>query len=656
MDGNEIKERLNQNAEMVCAYLLPAGKKDGAEWICGDVAGTPGQSLRIHLSGSKVGWWADFQAMDQYRGRNLLSLWMAVRRVDFKTALKEAAEFLGIKEDRGWRRVTGRPTDAGRQTPDQNRTDQVDRTDQKNVPALAVNLDHEWVPLRKDGKVFKWLTEERKIPAAILELYRVGENKDGTCVVFPFYTADGKLNSIKFRNIKDKKKMWVAPKLAPKMLFGLQAIGDLQEDLFITEGEIDAMTMAAYGYPAVSVPFGAKWPGKDGNDPNTEWIKHDFEWMEKFVEVYLCLDADEDGQKATNALVPRIGRERCRILDYPAGKKDANECLIAGMDEREFLKFMNTARNLDPEELLKPSEIEQDIWFEFYPDQNDKKRLGDPTPWEALSFTFNPSELTIWHGYSGHGKTILLNHVMLVFATLGKSSCIASLEFPARKTFKNLARQAMGKGKPKDAEELHGVIKWMDNYFWLYAHIGETTLDDTLYVFKYVAKKYGVQHFILDSLMMLTDIGSEEYDKQKFVVLRLKDFARENNAHVHLVAHSKKPDSKHDPDKYPPRKYDISGSGNISNVADNVICVWRNKEKELQIAAAYDLDKAGLEQEADNLRAKYINREDARFIIQKNRETGEEVTRRLWFDKGMEGSWQYFDEATQPVGPVIYYR
>jgi len=514
MDGNEIKERLNQEAERVCAHLLPTGKRDGDEWVCGDVAGTPGTSLRIHLSGTKVGWWADFAATDQYRGRNLLSLWMAVRRIEFVPAMKEAMEFLGIKEDRGWRRVTGEKVFQKTTPP-------------PAIPAAPSNLEREYMPLKKDGKVFKWLTEERKIPAAILEQYRIGESKDGMSAVFPSYTADGKLNSIKLRNITNKDKMFVLPRGAPKMLFGLQAIGNTQEDLFITEGEIDAMTLAAYGYPAVSVPFGAKWPGADGKDPNTEWIKHDFEWMQKFIEVYLCLDADEPGQKATDALVPRVGRERCRILDYPPGKKDANECLVAGIGEQEFWKFMNAARNSDPEELIKPSEIEQDIWFEFYPDQNNKERLGDPTPWEALHFTFNPSELTIWHGYNGHGKTILLNHVMLVFASLGKSSCVASLEFPARKTFKNLARQAMGKAKPRDEEELHKVIKWMDNYFWLYAHIGETTLDDALYVFKYVAKKYGVQHFVLDSLMMLTDIGSEEYDKQKFVVLRLKDFARD---------------------------------------------------------------------------------------------------------------------------------
>ncbi len=654
MDAHDIKQRLNERAESVCAYLLPTGKKDGAEWVCGDVTGTPGTSLRIHLSGAKQGYWADFASTDQYRGRNLLSLWMAVRQVEFVKALKEAKEFLGIRDDHGWMRQTASKTltpDAGRQAADKNRTD---GKDQKKEP--PVNLEHEFVPLRKDGKVFKWLTETRKIPAKVLAEYRIGESREGDCVVFPSYTADKKLNSLKFRSVADKSKMWVLPKGAPKMLFGIQAIPGTQEDLFITEGEIDAMTLAAYGYTAVSVPFGAKWPGSDGKDPNTEWIQHDYEWLERFIEVYLCLDADEPGQKATDALVPRVGRERCRILDYPKGKKDANECLVAGISEKEFWNFMNAARDLDPAELIKPSEIEKDIWLEFHPELNDRERMGDPTPWDALSFTFNPSELTIWHGYNGHGKTILLNHIMLKFASMGVSSCVASLEFPARKTIKNLARQAMGKCKPKDEAELHNVVRWLDSHFWLYAHVGETTVEAALYIFKYAAKKYGVKHFVLDSLMMLEDIGGEEYDDQKRACLRMKEFASDYKVHLHLVAHSKKPDSKHDPDKYPPRKYDISGSGNISNVADNVICVWRNKTKEIQLAIAYDMERAKRNSDAEEIRADYEGAEDARFIIQKNRETGEEVTRRLWFDKGPEGSWQYFDELTKIQGPLRYWR
>jgi twinkle protein len=638
MDGDLIKTRLNDRAEEVCRYLLPTGKRDGSEWVCGDVAGTPGTSLRVHLDGPKAGWWADFASVDQYRGRNLLSLWMAVKNIAFLPALKEASEFLGLPQDSGWRRQGG--------------GDKREAKKKDAAPALALGQDY--VALRSGGQVWKWLTQTRKISEEVLKQYRVGESNDGKCVVFPSFCADGRLNSLKFRDITEKGRVWVLPRGAPKMLFGIQAIHEEQTELFISEGEIDAMSLSEYGFSAVSVPFGAKWPGADGNDPNTEWIKHDFEWMEKFTEVFLCLDGDEPGQKATAALVPRVGRTRCRILDYPEGKKDINECLVGGVDHDEFLKLVLSARNLDPAELLKPRDLSEDIWLEFYPDPNDKSKTGDPTPWPAIHFRFSPGELTVWHGYNGHGKTILLNHVMLRFAQNGRKSCVASLEFPAAKTFKNLMRQALGQGKPKDKVEFQEALEWMDEYFWVYAHVGETTVDNALEIFEYVAKKYGVNHFVLDSLMMLTDIGGEEYDDQKAVVLRLKEFARDFNVHVHLVAHSKKPDSKRDPSKYPPRKYDISGSANISNVADNVICVWRNTNKEENMAAAYDLMRAGKTDDADKVIEIYQPKEDARFVIQKNRETGEEIWRRLWFDKGEDGSWQYFDQDTKAAGAMRF--
>lgn len=637
MDAREVKDRMAQQAARVCGYLLPGGKVDGEEWVIGDVHGTKGTSFRVHLTGAKAGWWADF-ADSEYRGRNLLSLWMAVRGCDFVKAIREAKEFLGIRDERqDWKRATG-PAVGG-------------------APAVPGRpLAGEYAALKEGGKAWRWLTETRKIEPAVLKKYGVGESRDGEYVVFPSFTGDGVLRSLKFRNIEDKSKMFVLPKGAQKGLFGLQGIPGEQEDLFITEGEIDALTLATYGVPAVSVPFGAKWAGADGRDPNTEWLENDFEWLERFVEVFLCLDADEPGRKATESLIMRVGRTRCRVVEWPAGRKDANECLLAGLSGEEMVRILGAARNMDPEELIKPSAIGEDIWLEFFPDENDKARLGDATPWPAVKFTFNPGELTVWHGYSGNGKTILLNNLMLEFAAHGKRSCVASLEFPAAKTFKNIARAALGRGKPGSREEFGQVVRWMDEWFWLYAHIGETTADAVLDVFEYAAKKYGVQHFVLDSLMMLTEIGGEDYDVQKAICLRLKTFARDYQAHVHLVAHSKKPDSKHDPDKFPPKKYDISGSGNISNVADNVICVWRNKEKEVQLATAADFRRAGREEEAAKLEEAYSGREDARFIIQKNRETGEEFTRRLWFDKGAEGSWQYFDEETKGRGALRYWK
>lgn len=52
---------LAQRIESLAPELFPAGKRHGAEWRVGSLAGEPGQSLGVHLRGNKAGVWADFQ-------------------------------------------------------------------------------------------------------------------------------------------------------------------------------------------------------------------------------------------------------------------------------------------------------------------------------------------------------------------------------------------------------------------------------------------------------------------------------------------------------------------------------------------------------------------------------------------------------------------
>jgi len=60
----------------------------------------------------------------------------------------------------------------------------------------------------------------------------------------------------------------------------------------------------------------------------------------------------------------------------------------------------------------------------------------------------------------------------------------------------------------------------------------------------------------------------------------LNDFANTTNAHVHLIAHSRKDENEFSP----PGKLDVKGSGDITDLASNVWSVWRNKVKEEDLA------------------------------------------------------------------------
>ena len=90
-----------------------------------------------------------------------------------------------------------------------------------------------------------------------------------------------------------------------------------------------------------------------------------------------------------------------------------------------------------------------------------------------------------------------------------------------------------------------------------------------------LAKRKGVRVFILDNLMKI-DLGdgSNELTLQKNFVNELKIFALQYNAIVHLVAHPRKPqaDGKI-------TKFDVAGTGDITNLADYVFAISRTSEE-----------------------------------------------------------------------------
>src|SRR5215471_3564859 len=93
-DAARIKELLRERVTELAQYLFPNGHREGVNWCVGSMEGEPGKSFKISIAGPKAGLWGDFAGPGKH-SRNLLDLWMHARSVDFKTALREAAEWLG---------------------------------------------------------------------------------------------------------------------------------------------------------------------------------------------------------------------------------------------------------------------------------------------------------------------------------------------------------------------------------------------------------------------------------------------------------------------------------------------------------------------------------------------------------------------------------
>ena len=522
------------SAERIAEHLLPNGQRKGGEWKCGSVDGEPGDSLGVVLVGAKAGVWKDF-ANDV--GGDLLDLWMNAKRLTLPQAMVEAKDFMGIR-------------DVMRDANFQNQTHYVKPPKQ--------------VIAKVGGKVSQYLTETRKLSIEAIQTYKIAASKDDTEIVFPFL-RDGELLNVKRLKIdrKDGKKMIRSEKGCEPVLFGWQAIPDNARSVTICEGEIDAVTLWQYGFPALSMFSGAS---------NLQWVDGDYPYLDQFSEIYICTDGDEPGKQAALALVERLGRDRCKVVTLP--KKDANECLCAGISHDEIKSCFAKSATQDPVELKSAADYTDEVIREFYPP--DDASMGVFLPWSKIGskIMLRPSELSIWTGINGHGKSLLLGQVLASACTQSERVCIASMEIKPKKTLHRMSRQIIGNAEPP-IQTIRDVMSWMDGKIWIFDLIGTAKDERLIEVFKYARKRYGITHFVVDSLMKM-GYAEDDHARIKQFVESLCDFKNEFDCHVHLVAHSKKAmDESH-----VPGKLDVKGTGAITDLADNVFSVWRNKAKE----------------------------------------------------------------------------
>jgi twinkle protein len=598
MDAKEVSQLLADKALSVSEYLLPNGRKNGNEWCCGSINGEEGQSLKVHLSGSKAGVWKDFS--DQDKGGDLLDLWAACRGLSFVDALKDACKWLGVE-------FSPKFSVAGK----------------KSFTRPSVRLG-EVIQPKEDGYF-----DRRRINGSTLKAYCVA-NHDRE-IAFPLM-VEGVIYNIKYltpRRKGDEKNRWRQESNCEPCLFGWQVISPDDDKVVITEGEIDALSVFQSGVKALSMPSGAK---------NLEWIEYDWERLQQFRVIYLALDNDDPGQLATMEVLRRLGEHRCKLVDW-GDFKDANECLCKA-GEAAVLDAIVSAKYTKPEDLKNAIEY-ADILFQDFNGLLEAA-AGNTTPFAGMKdFKFGMDQLTVWTGYSGHGKSQLLGYCMCEMILRQKERiCLFSGEMKPYKVLNRMVRQVCGKQRPDTADltEALNLLSGGMNIsgercteengnesggLWIYDINGAASLERMLNVFKYAKQRYNCRHFVIDSLMML-GVAESDVDRQKKIAEMLRDFKSQNNIHIHLVAHPRKPDNGDE--SKPPNKHDVRGSAGITDLADNVLVVWRNSD-----ATGYGTDP------------------DAKLICQKQRDSGYQPMVNLFFD---HESCQYHEHGREAISMI----
>jgi replicative DNA helicase len=248
-------------------------------------------------------------------------------------------------------------------------------------------------------------------------------------------------------------------------------------------------------------------------------------------------------------------------------------------DITELLGLTSSAnQDVDTPKFLKPSQIKskkRDLSKVMKSGINglDNRIIG-----------FNPGELSIWSGGNGSGKSSILSQIAIEGANQDFKIAIFSGELTGDRVLDWLHLQAAGVKNVEGTkyenyytvpERIKAKInKWMDDKIYIYNNDFGTKVIRVLKAIKECIETHHINMVIIDNMMSLdmAAVGGEKYEKQTRLVLALCELAKQCNVHIHFVAHPRKSMGFL-------RKYDISGTADITNAADNVFIVHRvNKD------------------------------------------------------------------------------
>lgn len=251
--------------------------------------------------------------------------------------------------------------------------------------------------------------------------------------------------------------------------------------------------------------------------------------------------------------------------------------------ENAIVNFPNLVpEDIDLSDFMEETQVHRIKRASAYTDQlieliESGGERGHSMPWDSFgkNFEFRESELTVWAGYKGHGKSLVISQVFVKFISEGKKAFIISPEFPPHRVLHRMMIQCLGIHNLNKAVAIKFIDAINDN-LWIYDQQSSLKPNDVPALCRYAVDKLGVHHVLIDSLMKC-GIAPDDYAKQKHLVDAVQQVAHRTKAHIHLVAHMRKGSS----DGAMGGLHDVKGGSEIADMAENVLIVWRNKEKEL---------------------------------------------------------------------------
>ena len=344
-------------------------------------------------------------------------------------------------------------------------------------------------------------------------------------------------------------------------------------DVYITEGEIDAMSLVEAGIPeyqVISVPNGAS--GTTDESRGIPYVDDALQnGLNKATRIIWCGDNDEPGLALRAQMAQQFGIAKFWYIDWPEEAKDANDVLKKnGGDYLKNYVYDNPI-SWPVEGIYTLGEMPEPPKFTLWEPEIDCLKG---------KVFLAPRTLSVVTGQPGHGKSTFLGQVWFeIIRKYGLRGCFAAFETRPKPHIRRQIRTLFNNCPEFDQtpQELKAADEWAEDHYLFLNHPEQRpTLDWFLDQAEIAVVRHGVKIIQLDPWNRLEASRERSESETEYIARCLRSlhvFAVDMDCHVQIIAHPAKMGG--DRRGNPPELEDISGSKSWDSMVDQGFVIHR---------------------------------------------------------------------------------
>ena len=411
---------------------------------------------------------------------------------------------------------------------------------------------------------------DRGITRSTCERYGVVE--DNNNYWFPYH-QESEVVAYKKR-AKADKKFSITGAWRDATLFGQHLFNKGGKFVTLVEGEMDALAtyqMLGSKYPVVSIRNGA---GSASND-----VKNNYEWLDSFDTIVVCMDNDEQGITASNHIADVFG-SKVKVFKSTPEYKDACDYLSLGEEKLFFDKWWQSERYV-PDGIIDGSTLWDEVSKPVEKSIVDYPFAG----LNKLTYGIRDELVTITAG-SGLGKSQFVREIVHhVLNNTDDNIGLMFLEESTKKTARSI--MSLHANKPLHLPDVNYSVEELRESFdatlgtgrmYLFDHFGSTSIDNILSRVRYLAKGLSCKFVFLDhvSIVISAQGSGDERKSIDEIMTKLRMLVAECGICLFVVSHLKRPDGKGHEEGAATSLSQLRGSASIAQLSDIVIGLERN--------------------------------------------------------------------------------